>query len=212
MLQVDIGQGWKPPGHYVQRSCGLFPAPYPQNSPEIDRICKVFELLGIFIAKCIQDKRRVDLPLARPFFKLMTTCTRLNPLDPSRDQKAESDTDHVNGITQSRNNEDTEDGENDTLQQEQEPSNRGEHVSQHIDHPSSQNDDVVVVGAATSAKEAELQKLVTKEEEEITKDQGGEKELVLEELGDGGGEGELEATWFRGIFQLETLEEVNPHR
>ncbi|KAK9409642.1 E3 ubiquitin-protein ligase HECTD1 [Crotalus adamanteus] len=30
--QVDIGGGLKPPGYYVQRSCGLFTAPFPQDS------------------------------------------------------------------------------------------------------------------------------------------------------------------------------------
>ena len=164
------------------------------------------------MAKCIQDKRRVDLPLAQPFFKLMTTCASPDGLG---EQKGESDSDPINGVTGSRDNEQVEDARNDFLQQEREPSNRDEHVWQHVDHPSSRNNDVVVVterGAATSAKEAELQKLVTKEEEEITKDRGGEKELVLEELGEGGGEGELETTWFQGILQLEDLEEVNPHR
>lgn len=30
-------------------------------------------LLGMFVAKCVQDGRRVDLPLSAPFFKLMCT-------------------------------------------------------------------------------------------------------------------------------------------
>uniref|UniRef100_A0A1X7TZ16 E3 ubiquitin-protein ligase n=1 Tax=Amphimedon queenslandica TaxID=400682 RepID=A0A1X7TZ16_AMPQE len=69
--QVDIGLGVKPPGYYVQRSCGLFPAPVPSSSPEFDRICKHFELLGLFLAKCLQDGRRVDIPLSESFLKLM---------------------------------------------------------------------------------------------------------------------------------------------
>ncbi|XP_069065178.1 E3 ubiquitin-protein ligase HECTD1 isoform X4 [Pleurodeles waltl] len=69
--QVDLGGGWKPPGFYVQRSCGLFTAPYPQDSDELDRITKLFHFLGIFLAKCIQDNRLVDLPISKPFFKLM---------------------------------------------------------------------------------------------------------------------------------------------
>ncbi|XP_041131232.1 E3 ubiquitin-protein ligase HECTD1 isoform X8 [Polyodon spathula] len=69
--QVDLGGGLKPPGYYVQRSCGLFPAPFPQDSDELDRISKLFLLLGVFLAKCIQDNRLVDLPISRPFFKLM---------------------------------------------------------------------------------------------------------------------------------------------
>ncbi|XP_036397798.1 E3 ubiquitin-protein ligase HECTD1 isoform X4 [Megalops cyprinoides] len=69
--QVDLGGGLKPPGYYVQRSCGLFPAPFPQDSDELERISKLFLFLGIFLAKCIQDNRLVDLPISRPFFKLL---------------------------------------------------------------------------------------------------------------------------------------------
>ncbi|XP_024133712.1 E3 ubiquitin-protein ligase HECTD1 [Oryzias melastigma] len=69
--QVDLGGGLKPPGFYVQRSCGLFPAPFPQDSEELERITQLFHFLGIFLAKCIQDNRLVDLPVSQPFFKLL---------------------------------------------------------------------------------------------------------------------------------------------
>ncbi|XP_037098175.1 E3 ubiquitin-protein ligase HECTD1 [Syngnathus acus] len=69
--QVDLGGGLKPPGYYVQRSCGLFPAPFPQDSEELERISKLFRFLGVFLAKCIQDNRLVDLPISQPFFKLL---------------------------------------------------------------------------------------------------------------------------------------------
>lgn len=69
--QVYLGGGLKPPGFYVQRSCGLFPAPFPQDSDELDRITKLFLFLGVFLAKCIQDNRLVDLPISQPFFKLL---------------------------------------------------------------------------------------------------------------------------------------------
>lgn len=68
---MDLGGGLKPPGYYVQRSCGLFPAPFPQDSEELERISKLFRFLGVFLAKCIQDNRLVDLPISRPFFKLL---------------------------------------------------------------------------------------------------------------------------------------------
>ena len=70
-LQVDLGGGLKPPGYYVQRSCGLFPAPFPQDSEEVEPISKLFHFLGVFLAKCIQDNRLVDLPISQPFFKLL---------------------------------------------------------------------------------------------------------------------------------------------
>ena len=34
-------------------------------------MCQLFNLLGLFLAKCIQDSRRVDIPLAPAFFKLI---------------------------------------------------------------------------------------------------------------------------------------------
>ena len=206
--QVDIGQGRKPPGYYVQRSCGLFPAPYPQNSPHMKRLCALFELLGIFLAKCIQDKRRVDLPLARPFFKLMST-TRY-PMEGYGQQEC-VEPDQCESPQSKNNQQLTEDVRNDTSYQER-VSNMHRH-SPPI-QPSSGNQNVTDVGA-TSAKEVELQMLVTGEGDEITKDSGGEREekekeeVVLEELGEGG---LPEAPWFEGILQLEDLEEVNPYR
>ena len=70
-LQVDIGHGVKPPGYYVQRSCGLFPAPLPQDIPDMERVERLYNFMGTFLAKCIQDTRLVDLPLSRPFLKMM---------------------------------------------------------------------------------------------------------------------------------------------
>ena len=70
---MDLGHGSKPAGYYVRRSSGLFIAPWPQSAPELKQVCELFELLGILLAKCIQDGRRIDLPLASPFFKLMCT-------------------------------------------------------------------------------------------------------------------------------------------
>ena len=61
----------KPPGYYIQRSSGLFPVPISPESPGLEQVCQLFSLLGLFLAKCIQDGRRVDIPLAPGFFKLM---------------------------------------------------------------------------------------------------------------------------------------------
>lgn len=68
---MDIGEGVKPRGFYIQRSGGLFPAPWPQDCADIEKIEKLFHFLGILLAKCIQDKRLIDLPLSQPFLKLM---------------------------------------------------------------------------------------------------------------------------------------------
>ncbi|XP_052267734.1 E3 ubiquitin-protein ligase HECTD1-like isoform X2 [Dreissena polymorpha] len=69
--EVDIGEGIKPPGFYIQRSGGLFPAPWPQDCADLERIEKLYHFLGSMLAKCIQDSRLIDLPLSTPFLKLM---------------------------------------------------------------------------------------------------------------------------------------------
>ncbi|XP_051170118.1 E3 ubiquitin-protein ligase HECTD1 isoform X4 [Leptopilina boulardi] len=61
----------RPHGYYVTRSSGLFPAPLPQDSSECQRATRYFWFLGVFLAKVLQDNRLVDLPLSRPFLKLM---------------------------------------------------------------------------------------------------------------------------------------------
>ncbi len=71
LFQIDIGRGVKPAGYYVQRSCGLFPSPLPQDTSDIERVEKRFFFMGTFFAKCIQDSRLVDIPLSRPLLKLM---------------------------------------------------------------------------------------------------------------------------------------------
>ncbi|XP_034255114.1 E3 ubiquitin-protein ligase HECTD1 isoform X1 [Thrips palmi] len=68
---VDLGEGTKPPGFYVRRAAGLFPAPLPQDSAECERAVTYFWFLGVFLAKVLQDNRLVDLPLSTPFLKLM---------------------------------------------------------------------------------------------------------------------------------------------
>lgn len=68
---VDLGEGVKPPGYYVRRASGLFPAPLPQNSDICDKAVSYFWFLGVFLAKVLQDNRLVDLPLSHSFLKLM---------------------------------------------------------------------------------------------------------------------------------------------
>ncbi|KAK7791453.1 hypothetical protein R5R35_010932 [Gryllus longicercus] len=63
--------GLRPPGYYVCRPSGLFPAPLPQDSPACEKVVKYFHFLGIFLAKVLQDSRLVDLPLSQPFLKLV---------------------------------------------------------------------------------------------------------------------------------------------
>lgn len=70
-MGLDLGEGMKPPGYYVRRHSGLFPAPLPQDSSACDRAVQYFWFLGVFLAKVLQDNRLVDLPLSQPFLKLL---------------------------------------------------------------------------------------------------------------------------------------------
>lgn len=65
------GEKIRSAGYYVMRPSGLFPAPLPQDSTACDRAVRYFWFLGVFLAKVLQDNRLVDLPLSRPFLKLM---------------------------------------------------------------------------------------------------------------------------------------------
>ena len=61
----------KPPGYYVTRESGLFPAPLPQDGLMCSKVANLFWFLGAFLAKTLQDNRLVDLPLSRPFLKML---------------------------------------------------------------------------------------------------------------------------------------------
>ncbi|VDK60585.1 unnamed protein product [Gongylonema pulchrum] len=59
--------------YYVRRDGGLFPAPVPESSTESKRACDLFRVLGIFLAKVLQDGRLVDLPFAPSFLKVIAS-------------------------------------------------------------------------------------------------------------------------------------------
>ena len=61
----------KPPGYYVNRESGLFPAPLAQDGALCSKVSDLFWFLGAFLAKTLQDNRLVDLPLSRSFLKIL---------------------------------------------------------------------------------------------------------------------------------------------
>lgn len=74
------------PDFYVNYSAGLFPAPLDQNHKNIKEVCQMFEFLGTFIAKALQDNRLVDLPLSLSFLKLFShpsskSCSEIKLID-----------------------------------------------------------------------------------------------------------------------------------
>ncbi|VDP50580.1 unnamed protein product [Schistosoma mattheei] len=57
---------------YVNTPYGLFPAPWPGDQVPESVLYRFF-ILGITVAKCLQDNRRIDLPLSTPLLKLLST-------------------------------------------------------------------------------------------------------------------------------------------
>ena len=55
---------------FVHEQHGLFPAHYPTSALSEQHI-ELFNFLGVFVAKSLQDQRLVDIPLALPLLKVM---------------------------------------------------------------------------------------------------------------------------------------------
>ena len=51
------------------RAGELFPAPLPQESAVCSRVAGMFYVLGVFLAKTLQDSRLVNLPMSPAFLK-----------------------------------------------------------------------------------------------------------------------------------------------
>ena len=200
--QVDIGQGLKPPGYYVQRSNGLFPAPWPQDSADLPRVSRLFQVLGMFMAKCLQDGRRVDLPLARSFFKLLCTPGREAAGGETGGEGLGGD-ESTQGPLSNRN----EESEPNQPVSNRSPSPSPGTPDLPAPDPSENGAELIPVGGAGS-KDAGL--LLAGAGEEISKDGRGKEEVVLEELP--AGESPSETPWFAGILGLEDLVEVSPFR
>ncbi|PAA64293.1 hypothetical protein BOX15_Mlig030343g1 [Macrostomum lignano] len=76
-----VAEDGKPVGYYVTRPSGLFPAPYRTCPP---RVAALFRLLGMSLAKCLQDGRLMDVSLSTPLLRLL--CQAQEPGD--RDSSA----------------------------------------------------------------------------------------------------------------------------
>ncbi|TPP56301.1 HECTD1 protein [Fasciola gigantica] len=67
---------------YVNTAHGLFPAAWPQDRiPE--QVLHRFYILGITVAKCLQDNRRIDLPFSPPLLKLLSCYGKTSRLQSS---------------------------------------------------------------------------------------------------------------------------------
>lgn len=190
----------------MQHSFGLFPAPWPQDSPEIPRICHLFELLGMFVGKCIQDGRRVDLPLSNPLFKLMCVpggCVAQSSRLPNLSEEGRGE----DGESESPQSEDSTDNDRESNKiTEVTHSNERLHSQQSRTSSGSGNGSEGAERREASLKEAELL-LLSVEDTEISKDNNTKYEVTLEELSCGS-----EDPWFDQILQPNDLVEVNPYR
>ncbi len=208
-----MGHGVKPPGHYIQHSFGLFPAPWPQNSPSLSAVVKVMDLLGMFVAKCIQDGRRVDLPLSTSFFKLMCTpgltdgsskesleggdsSSSSSPLIPEGWPSFFSDASEL-----LKDNDDDQESNRQFDRSLDNCSNQRLESSLENNSEAASRQQRSLHGEA-GLKEAEL--VLSTHADEISKD-GSPKEDVITVEGE-------QQSWFKGILSREDLERVSPHR
>ncbi len=174
----------------------------------------------MFIAKCIQDGRRVDFPLSRPFFKLMCSpgreagqaqgvCGRQD--EGGTHEPCEGGGGSMTGMETVAHEPSPTEPVSNRFQRPHSPtllvsdSSSGSRSTCHM--PSSE----ISAQEGAGLKEAELLMATAGEREEISKDGSGKEEVVLEELSVDG-DVQSEAPWFAGILDSEDLEMVNPFR
>ena len=193
ILQVDIGHGIRPRGYYVQRAGGLFPAPLPQDAPDTERVAKLFYILGIFLAKSLQDSRLVDIPLSLSFLKLL--CWRASQ------QSASSSVSHSRSSTLK-----VIDDASCPVEDFVESSD----TTNELDQPQpslEENENAINKLDWESSKEKEL----IEEEEELSKEENSELSKTKESVEETPST-PLTPCWFTGILDDSDMEIVDPHR
>ena len=165
------------------------------------RICKLFELLGIFLAKCFQDGRRIDIPLANSFLKLL--CSTQDGLPTSYTRKSVSVESNIG--SEDNNNEE---------EKPISPANAKEEISTDdncLDNTQLNRTTDEVEGA--TGKERLIMVDVEKEEEVSRKD-GSKEDVLKSEHTRLSHEDPLRSTlpWFTGILTINDLRSVDPYR
>ena len=189
---MDIGHGIRPRGYYVQRAGGLFPAPLPQDAPDTERVAKLFYVLGIFLAKSLQDSRLVDIPLSLSFLKLLA-CSASPP----------------NGKTTlaySRSSLQVIDDASCSLEDLVECSD----TTNELDQPQpsvEENENAINKLDLDSIKEREL----IEEEEELSKEENSELRKTKESVEEMPST-PVKPSWFDSILDDSDMEVVDPHR
>ena len=176
------------------------------------------------MAKCIQDGRRVDLPLSRPFFKLMcstpksSTAGHVTQLDSASDDDASpahEEAESMPQLPESENNEEkNENSVSESSQSNQQQSSRSSSSVGSGNGTGTASADRVRSGVGAGLKEAEL--LVTAAQAEISKDGGSKDVVTLEEISispqSSSSSSSSTGVWFSGILDDEDFAEVNPFR
>lgn len=166
------------------------------------------------MAKCIQDGRRVDLPLSRPFFKLMCSTAKqtkspdhvTQPESEERSSPTHEEVEPRQSQQSDTNNINEDENENSAIQSNQQ---RSSSSIGNGNGTASATRVRSVVGAGL--KEAEL--LVTAAQAEISKDGRSKDVVTLEEISPTGPQSSGSAVpWFNGILDNEDFAEVNPFR
>jgi hypothetical protein len=80
-------------GMFIHETYGLFPAHYPPNSVS-ESVLELFNFMGIFLAKSLQDQRLVDIPFSRPLLKILCD----NRLTGQHDSNSESSKIELDGL------------------------------------------------------------------------------------------------------------------
>ena len=189
---MDIGHGIRPRGYYVQRAGGLFPAPLPQDAPDTERVAKLFYILGIFLAKSLQDGRLVDIPLSLPFLKLLS-CYASPPSNNTT-------------LSHSRSSFQVIDDASCSLEDIVECSD----TTNELDQPQpslEENENAINKLDLESTKEREL----IEEEEELSKEENSELRKTKESVEEIPST-PIAACWFASILDDGDMEVVDPHR
>ena len=160
----------------------------------------MFELLGIFLAKCFQDGRRVDIPLSDSFLKLLCSAQDGLPSSYIRSVSVES-----NIGSEDNNNEE---------EKPISPAKATEEVStddNSLDNTQLNRRTDEVEGA--TGKERLIMVDIEKEEEVSRKD-GSKEDVLKSEHTQLSHEEPLRSTlpWFTGILTINDLRSVDPYR
>ena len=179
----------------MQRAGGLYPAPLPQDAPDTERVARLFMVLGVFLAKSLQDSRLVDLPLSLPFLKLLCwsrnsdTGSLLCP-DGTTIQVFDDATCSLENLDESYTDTTNE------LDLPQPSLEENENAINKMDSESSKERELI-------EEEEEQEELSKEENSELSKTKESVEEIPLKSVA---------SSWFEGIMNDNDFMVVDPHR